>query len=228
MDAKSYPTSPWYQEIGRRWLGLGNPDGPIWFCGLEPGGTDSPDWPTIWAERYDEAEVIDGRGQAGDPDHDLHFGANGKPQRTWQALIRTLLAYQGHAVDDLACLTFQREYFLAGDGDVALLELSAYAAAGMRVDVPREKYLDDRVVRIRELLEEKKPQIFVCYGTTRRKAFESIVGRPFDSEGFQMIGATVCALRTHPTPQFRAAPPASSWVELGLELRRRVDALRIR
>jgi hypothetical protein len=213
-----------YEAMGRKWLGLGNISSAHWFCGLEPGGTDSEAWPTIWATRYSGAEVIDGRLEAGDPDHSRHFGADAKPQSTWFPLIRALQAFRGESADDASCLAYQRERFLAADGDEALLELSAYAARSLAVNVPREKYLQERIDRISELVRDRKPKFFLCYGTSRRGEYEKIVGGPFDSDGFRDVGSTVCAIVMHPTPRFRQPMPPEGWVALGRELRRRVDA----
>jgi len=138
--------------MGRRWLGIGNIASKHWFCGLEPGGTERADWPRIWADRFGGAEVIDGRMEAGDPDHARGFSPTSKGQPTWIPLIRTLLAFKGEPADDASCLAYQRERFAAGDGDEAVLELSAYAAANLGVDSPREKYMPERIARIAELL----------------------------------------------------------------------------
>lgn len=138
-------------------------------------------------------------------------------------LIRTLLAFKGEPSDDAPCLAYQRERFAAGDGDEAVLELSAYAAANLAVDSPRERYMSQRIERIRELLAHRRPAFLVCYGTTRRADFEKIVGGPFDAHGFRVSGSTVCAITMHPTPRFRPAPPPSFWVGLGQGLRKRAD-----
>jgi len=211
--------------MGRRWLGIGNIASRHWFCGLEPGGTDRSDWPEVWADRFRGAEVIDGRMEAGDPDHARWFSPTSKGQPTWIPLIRTLLAFKGEPADDAACLAYQRERFAAGDGDEAVLELSAYAAANLGVASPRERYMAQRIERTKELLAHHRPAFLVCYGTTRRADFEKIAGGPFDADGFRVSGSTVCAIAMHPTPRFRPAPPPASWMQLGQELRRRVDAL---
>jgi len=112
---------------------------------------------------------------------------------------------------------------VAGDGDEAVLELSAYAAANLGVDSPRERYMPQRIERIKELLAQHQPAFLVCYGTTRRTDFEKIVGGAFDADGFRVSGKTVCAIVIHPTPRFRPAPPPSFWVGLGQELRRRAE-----
>jgi hypothetical protein len=211
-----------FDEMGQRWLGLGNLEGRYWFCGLEPGGTELPEWPSIWATRYHGAEVIDTRGEAGDPDHGKWFGPNAGLQPTWQGLIRTLLAFEGRPVDDAAVVAHQRQDFIRGDGDEAILELSAYAARSLDVDVPREKYMPQRIERIAELLRVHKPTFLVCYGRSRRRDFERLCGGPFDGDGFRWSGSTLCALTIHPTPRFRPAPKPEHWIGLGRELRRRV------
>jgi len=187
------------------------------------GGTERPDGPEIWTDRFASAETIDGRIDACDPDHARWFSPSSKGQPTRIAPIRTLLAFKGEPADDVACLAYQRERFAAGNGDEAVLELSAYAAANLGVDSARERYKPQRIERIRELLAEHRPAFFACYGLTRGADFEDIVGGPFDADGFRVSGSTVCAIAMHPTPRFRPAPPPSFWVGLGLELRRRAE-----
>lgn len=213
-----------FEAMGQRWLGLGNIGAPYWFCGLEPGGKERSEWPNIWATRYGGAEMIDGRGEAGDPDHARWFGPDAGLQSTWQALIRIRLAFEGRDADDATVLAHQREKFVRGDGDEAVLELSAYAARGLDIDVPREKYMPQRINRIAELLREHKPTFLVCYGRSRRRDFARLCGGPFDADGFRWSGSTLCALTIHPTPRHQPAPPPQHWIGLGREIRRRVDA----
>lgn len=215
-----------FEAMGQRWLGLGHLASPFWFCGLEPGGKERPEWPSIWATRYGGAEVIDGRGEAGDPDHAQWFGPDAGLQTTWQGLIRTRLAFEGRPADDEAVLRHQREAFIRGDGDEAVLELSAYAARGLRVEVPREKYMRERIARIKILLGEHKPTFLVCYGRSRRREFAKLCGGAFDADDFRWSGTTLCALTIHPTPRFQPAPKPEHWDSLGSELRRRIDGSR--
>jgi len=212
-----------FERMGQRWLGLGNLAAPVWFIGLEPGGTERPEWPEVWESRYGAGEVIDGRGEVGDPDHARWFGPNASLQNTWGPLISTRLSYAGKPADADSCLAYQKSVFVEGNGGEAVLELSAYAAKGLHVEVPREKYISIRVKRITELLEERKPEIVVCYGLTRRRDFETICGGQFDADGLRWRGATLCALTLHPKPQFRAPEPAQFWINLGAEMRRRVN-----
>lgn len=215
-----------YEAMGRKWLGIGNIASQHWFCGLEPGGRERADWPQVWLQRFGAAEVIDGRMDANDPDHLRWFSSSSAGQPTWIPLIRTLLSFMGKLADDLACLTYQRERFAAADAEAAVLELSAYAAKNLGEESPRERYMPERIARIRELLAEHKPLFLLCYGATRRYDFEQIVGGAFDEHGFRISGRTVCAISMHPKPRFRPAQPPAYWVNLGIELRRRSDAIR--
>jgi len=219
-----------YERMGRRWLGLGNLDAPCWFVGLEPGGSERPDWPEVWEERYSSAEVVDPR-DLSDPDYGKLFGPGALPQRTWEALIRIRLSYAGGPADDVACLRYQRERFASGsvlglrEGE-ALLELSAYAAKNLAVEVPRDQFVLERVKRMRELLAEYRPETLVCYGLSRRWYFQELCGGLFDANGFRWSGTTLCALTLHPTPRHQAAHPPEYWLALGAEMRRRVQAAR--
>jgi hypothetical protein len=208
--------------MGQTWLGLGNIESKYWFCGLEPGGKERFEWPTIWATRYHRAEVIDGRGEAGDPDHARWFGPDAELQPTWQGLIRTRLAFDGRPADDAATLRYQVDKFSKADGEEAVLELSAYAARSLRVKSPRERYMPKRIDRMRELLRDHAPTFLVCYGRSRRRDFQRLCGGAFDAD-FRWSGNTLCALVIHPTPRYRPAPPPEFWIGLGQELRRRIN-----
>jgi uracil-DNA glycosylase len=118
-------------------------------------------------------------------------------------------------------LEYQREKFGSSDGGEAALELSSYEARNLEVKTPRERYLDARIKRLRELMSEYRPEIVVCYGRSRRCYFEALCGGPFDDGGFRWLEGTLCALTVHPTPRFRAANPAQYWIDLGVEMRQR-------
>ena len=214
-----------YEEMGRRFLGLGNIGARHWFCGLEPGGTDAPNWPRRWATYYHGAEVIDGRLEVNDPTHARFFGPNASLQRTWGPLISTFLAFRGERADEASALEFQRDHFHSGDGATCLLELSGYAAPNLSIESPRDRYLAERTLRIRELMALHRPYFLLCYGVKRRQDFEQLVGGPFDDQGFRNVGPTVCALVRHPRPARGAALTSEWWVALGRDLRRRSDAL---
>ncbi len=207
-----------YDEMGRTWLGMGNLSGKYWFCGLEPGGTDRPDWPHVWATLYGKSEVIDPHDDPSDPDYAALFGPTAPAQKTWIQLIRVVRSFAGESTDDVSCLSYQRQRFLSGSGDVALLELSAYAAKGLETQSPRSRYLEERVRRISQLVLEYKPLFVVCYGRTAKAGFEKILGGPFDDRGLGYLGSTIVALVSHPT-DFYHGVTAKTFVDLGLFLR---------
>jgi hypothetical protein len=212
-----------YERMGRDWLGLGNLEAPCWFIGMEPGGTDDPTWPEVWATRFDGAPVIDLHAAAGDAE-DKYLGPKNRLHPTWSPIVRMRLAYAGSPTEDSDVLQYQREQFCLSDGGEALLEISAYAAKNLGVrGVPREKYLESRIEHLRDLIRDRAPEIVVCYGTTFRKYYEQICGGPFDpdgSTGSRWSGLTRCTIITHPKPQFKAAHPPQYWVDLGAALRR--------
>jgi hypothetical protein len=207
-----------YEAMGQHWLGLGNLAAPYWFCSLYPGGTERPEWPAIWATKYGGAEVIDGRRESADPDHARWFGPSAGLQPTWQGMIRVRLAFEGRAADDEATLRHQRDAFIADDGAEAVLELSAYAVKGPADPALRNRFIPQRVERMRELLHEHEPTILVCCGTSRRSAFERLCGGKFDENGFQWSGSTLCAIATHPAPVGQPPPDPKYWLALGREL----------
>lgn len=197
-----------YEAIGRRWLGIGNLSSQHWFCGLEPGGTERSD-----------CGAMGGPLRRSRSNRRTHGGGRSGPRALIQPRVERAddldpadphgVAFKSEPTDDASCLAYQRDRFAAGAGDEEVLELSAYAAANLGVDSPRERYMPKRIERMRDLLADHQPAFLVCYGTTRRRDFETIVGGPFDSDSFRLSGQTVCAIATYPTPRFRPPPPPS-------------------
>jgi hypothetical protein len=217
-----------YTRMGRDWLGFGNLDAPCWFIGMEPGGTDGPTWPEIWATRFGGAPVIDLHAAAGDAE-DKYLGAKNRLHPTWSPIVRMRLAYAGLRAEDSDVLRYQHEQLCLSDGGEALLEISAYAAANLGVPSLRKKYLESRIKHLRDLIRDRVPEIVVCYGTSYRAYYEQICGGPFDpdgSPGSRWSGLTRCTITTHPKPRFQAANPPQYWVDLGVALRKCVDERR--
>jgi hypothetical protein len=132
-----------------------------------------------------------------------------------------VLGFTG-AADDI--LDYQRRRFGYAPplGEVAVLELSPFAATGSASCSPhRFTFQRERVAAIRTALRapEIHPKFAVFYGTTQRVAFGDIVDG-FDAHGFAWVGTTLCALVRHPT----ARGPRRDWRELGAELRDRIES----
>jgi hypothetical protein len=210
-----------FDEMGRRWFGLGNLRGSCWFVGMEPSGTEDPAWPSEWATKFGAAPVVDLAECSGDENR-RWLGEYNVMHPTWSPLIRARLAYAGLPADDRSVLAYQRETFCRAEGGEALLELSAYAAKDLDAEVPRERYIDERIADLRAMMAEYRPEIVVCYGATYRAYFNDLCGGDFDDEGFRWSGDTLCALVPHPKPRFRAPQPGETWISLGAELRSRV------
>jgi hypothetical protein len=93
---------------------------------------------------------------------------------------------------------------------------TANIARNLAINVPRQKYLEQRIARISELVRERKPKFLLCYGTSRRREYEKIVGGPFDNDGFRDFGSTVCANRHASDASLSAADGAGKVGRIGL------------
>jgi hypothetical protein len=91
-----------FKAFGRPWLGLGNIRARNWFCGRGPGGIEKPKWSIVCATLYCGTDVINRRGEAGDPDNAKWFRQGAGLQKTWPCLIRTRLAFDGMPAFDEA------------------------------------------------------------------------------------------------------------------------------
>ena len=210
----------------RRWFGVGNLHGSCWFIGMEAGGSENPAWPAAWATRYGGAPTIDLHKAAGDAERHWLCEHN-VMHATWSPFIRARLAYAGLPTDDGAVLGYQCQKFCRADSNEALLEISAYAPHYANYEAPRDCDRDSRITKMREMLAEYEPEVVVCYGTASRACFEVLCGGPFDHDGFRWSGATLCVLVEHPRPHVGDPLPAKAWVDLGTELRLRVEERRI-
>lgn len=202
-------------RLGREWLGYGSLDADYWFVGLEPGGDYDPLFARFWIDSLDAAPVFDPRLDARTGPNPW-FKPSAQPQPTWAPLIETVLGFTESTEDVLA---YQLHRFGCAPplGEVAALELSAFAARGRASRSPhRYTFLDDRIDAIRDAITASHAVFAVFYGTSERKAFGRIVGG-FDAEGFNRVGETLCALMPHPN----AHGPRRDWRAFGRDLRRR-------
>jgi len=210
-----------YERMGREWLGLGNLDSPIWFVGMEPGGTEDPAWSEIWATKFKGATVVDLH-ESATPKELPFIGSSNRLHPTWSPIVRCRLAYGEEQPTDEDVLAYMRGPFCRGEGGEALLEVSGYAAASINIDSPRDRFIGDRLSAIADLVRDREPEVVVCYGTSYRKYYRKIAG-DFDNNGFRWAGQTLLAFTIHPTPRYRVAPPPEHWTKLGMEMRRRVS-----
>lgn len=217
-EATSWTLDADEERLGKEWLGYGSLGAPCWFIGLEPGGEYDPLFARYWIESLGAAPAFDPRLDARIAPNPW-FLPNARSQPTWKPLIDVVLGYTASTAD---ALDYQRSRFGCEPpvGEIAALELSAFAAMGGASPSPhRFSFLDERLAAIEDALTNAKPEIAVFYGTSQREAFGQIVGG-FDDDGFKWCGQTLCALVRHP----KAHGPRRDWRHLGLELRQRVVA----
>jgi hypothetical protein len=214
-EATSWELDADEKRLGRGWLGYGSFAAPYWFIGLEPGGEYDPMFARYWITHLDSAAVFD-------PRRDDCSGPNpwflptGHSQPTWAPLIETVLGRTGSA-EDVLDYQLRRFGHEPPVGEIATLELSAFAAKGIASPSPhRFTFLEERVVEIRNALRLREPEFAVFYGTSQRAAYDKIVDG-FGTDGFKTVGRTICALVRHPA----ARGPRNDWRAFGRELRDR-------
>jgi hypothetical protein len=217
-DAISWPLDDAEERLGREWLGYGSLNAPYWFAGLEPGGTYDPLFARYWLDSLDAAPLFDPRLDARTAPNPW-FQPDTQAQPTWKPLIETVLGYVG-STDDPLDYQLRRFGYVPPLGEMAVIELSAFAAKGSKSQSPhRFTFLDERVNAIRDALRTQQPAFAVFYGTSQRVAFSKIVDG-FGADGFKMVGSTVCALVPHPA----AHGPRRDWRKFGCDLRARIEA----
>lgn len=219
-EATSWALDEDEMRLGREWLGYGSLNAPYWFIGLEPGGVYDPLFARFWIDSLGAAPTFDPRLDAR-VERNPWFLLGAHPQPTWKPLIETVLGFTG-AEHDVLDYQQHRFGYAPPVGEVAVVELSAFAAMGSASPSPhRFTYLADRMTTIRTALtmREKHPVFAVFYGTSQRAAFSEIVGG-FCTDGFKWVGKTLCVLVQHPG----AHGPRRDWRGLGRELCYRIEA----
>lgn len=135
-------------------------------------------------------------------------------QKTWGALIRVILAFEGRADGHDEVSAYQRDHWGRLSGHTAALEISALHARDTSVDVERTIHRTERLVELKRQLEANQPTFALFYGVSYRSEYEAIAG-PFNADGWCWSGKTLCVLTTHPAPSRRPPPPAVYWPTLG-------------
>lgn len=202
-----------------RWFGYGRWSAPYWFVGMEPGGKDADASYEKWLELGGH-ELIDCR------EHHLqsgckrwHVGDRPPTQTTWRGLIRVLLTIKNEPADIETVSRYQRDSLGAGDGESALIELSALHARNLRESEAHERYLHRRVSLIKQRLREvqRPPRLALFYGQVYRKYYEVIAGS-FGSDYTCWLGETLCVLAPSPAaPRYRSKP--EYWINMGVTIR---------
>lgn len=211
------------ERAAREWFGFGRWEAPYWVIGMEPGGDDCPEIYTSWYQ-LGATPLLDAKEHEQDynklvstePERQTHFFAP-KPkiqQWTWQPLIHIVL---GFTASDEDSHVYQRDRFgsASGEGEMAVLELSAIAAKTY-VFADQATYQAGRIESLRNRLATHKPKIAVFYGVGCRSQYEKIAGGVFDEAGFYQSGNTLCVLIPHPA---HAGKKYADWRELGMSLK---------
>jgi hypothetical protein len=193
---------------------------------MEPGGTDDHASYESWLGLGGHA-LIDCREHHEDSNRRAGMTVtrwhHSRPpiQRTWGALIRAVLAFEGRTGECADVAAYQRDWWGRTAGTTAVLEISALHAPSMNVDVERTRYRAERIAELKRQLEANQPRFALFYGTSYRREYETMVG-PFNADGWRWSGQTLCVLASHPVS--RPTPPAEYWRALGAWMRRAVAA----
>jgi hypothetical protein len=145
---------------------------------------------------------------------------------TWYRIIQTVLSFKNEPLDEDDISRYQAEQFgltVAEGGDVAVLELSAFAARSLSHDSPhRSRFLAARKQRLRELKRTKKPPIIVFYGTRNRRDYEDIAEVDLITGELARSDGSLCTLVYHPSAARYGLRYATDFVGLGKMLRQAV------
>jgi hypothetical protein len=213
------------EEVLRSYLttfwGYGNPCGSTWFVGMEHGGGNSKEELerrlAAWRDRgqlefEDLAEYHAGIGET------RWTGRTPRIQRTWGKLIRALLLASGRSCSREEIRRYQSKSFGRRGGPHCLLELyplpsrnlSAWPYADWSAlpelrdrDAYRKQVGEQRVERLRGLVEGYAPVAVLFYGVGFRSEWERVIDRPFTESvvpGLWQVycGRTLCLLTPHP------------------------------
>lgn len=208
----------------RSWFGYGRWDAPYWFLGMEPGGTDKHASYEAWIQ-LGGTDLVDCR------EHHLksnfkkwHTGEHPPTQPTWRRLIQLLLSFKGESSDLESVRAYQKNQWGSVNGETAILEVSAFHAKSLGVDVDRITHRKERIATLGKRLKEEHPLFVVMYGGYR-DLYEEIAGESF-KDGYVWQGTTLCALVEHPVARPRPGRPWTSWIEKGKRIRSMVQLAR--
>jgi hypothetical protein len=209
------------ERAAREWFGYGTWTAPYWFVGMEPGGEGDGASHESWV-RLGGGELIDCRAHHLDCDFTRWHGLDRPPtQPTWRRLIQLLLSYKGEPTNLDAVARYQRDLLGAARAETAIIELSAYHAVSMDVQVDRTAHRSDRIALIQRRLDEHVPRFVVFYGRSYQAEYERVVGAPFGPGGAAWRGKSLCILTPHPVA--KSGPPPAYWVGLGEAIKSAVD-----
>lgn len=189
-------------DYSEGFYGFGNPQGKLWYIGLEEAGGKCKrvvaDRLQLWKEKFASRRIVDGyefHKQLMDCEgHSLKrlFEAESGTQATWNQLIRLQLAWngspnpQGAEISQYVAQNWARaasdncllELFPLPSPSVAEWSYSEWSDADFLRS--REKYYDEfraqRVEGIRALIQHYRPRAVIFYGRSRLPRWSEIAG----------------------------------------------------
>lgn len=178
--------------------GYGNLDGNVWFIGMEEGCDHEN--PKLFS-RFEETsggEVFDiFDDMKGDEQHQKWFKEGAPTQSTYRKLIYLLISLETGSepkIEDIR--EYQAKRFGRKTEQHAALELmplpcpsirkkdwlygaSKVEGLGTRRDY-LDRYMEERIKRLKELAQEHRPRLVICYSMTYLKRWQKITDVPFD------------------------------------------------
>ena len=194
-------------EMACGFYGYGRWDAPYWFIGPEPGGENNALRAEMWI-RLGQRELCDCREfHISIGEMRWHF-KRPKPdlQRTWRPLILLLMTFlrepsteepaQNGRLRELI-REYQRTEWGMVAGQTCVIELSGLSAkkkkAGQAIH-----FLDERIQRIREMVQHHRPRFVVMYGVEESPFWERIAGCALVRDKVKRSGDTLFLFTSHP------------------------------
>lgn len=181
----------------KNFWGYGNLDGDVWFVGMEEGCDGSIPNLIKRFESTAHTAVVDIHADMQDNEEHLRWFQKGAPtQSTYRRLIYLLLYFQHKQTPTLEDI---REYQINNFGRTksnhALLELMPlparslkakdwiYGDSGVEGLSSRREYLKrykpERIKRLRELIQQHKPKVVICYSMVYLEDWKQITDASF-------------------------------------------------
>ena len=219
-------------------FGYGSWNQPTWFIGMEEGGCAALDEfnrrVDAWVQRGCK-ELEDARSYHAAIGVNQWFTKGARMQSTWEKLIRIYLALHEQCTDKESVRRFQIEDFGNQESGFPVVELFPVPSVNARswiyssIELPyltsREVYQSvvgpRRSQALRERIQRYRPRHVICYGSTYRSRWESLIGQPLKrtplNDVFETrIETALFMVVPHPISHGRTQ---AYWTEIGKYLR---------
>lgn len=210
----------------REFFGFGHWNAPYWFIGPEQGkGRSEQISNEVRAERWSAAlnrpEICDCR-IFHEVIGDLTWHSRRVPlQPTWKKLILTLLAFGDQPHDAEHRRRYQADHWGRADGETCVIELSGTVSRSLSDQNLRDRFVAERVARIKSKLQLHPPRVVIMYGLGEASAWSEIAGKPLQVDTPVLLGKTVFAVAPHPNTRGRTN---ADWIDFAHRIRRLIQS----